>query len=64
MLPVPKFILYFMKDIKTRKVHSFFLKNWVRFSIPALLFFPLNNTKKKVYASVPEMLNFNPKMHF
>ena len=62
MLPDLTFILYLTKDSKTRKVHCRFLENWVRLFIPAQLFLSLNNTKKKIYANVPEVLNFNPKI--
>ena len=62
MLPAPKFILYLTKDSKTHKMQCFFIKHWVRLFLPAQLFFPLNNTKKKLYANVPEMFNFNPKI--
>ena len=44
------------------KYTTFFPKNWTSFFISALLFFfSLNNTKKKSYFNVSEMLNFNPK---
>ena len=58
MLPIPKFILYLMKDSKKDKIHYFFLENWVSLFIPALFFFSLNNAKKNLYANVPEMLTF------
>ena len=61
MLPVRKFISYLMKYSKPRKIHYFFLENWASLFISTLLFFSLNNIKEKVYANVPEMLNFNPK---
>jgi hypothetical protein len=40
----------------------FFLKNWVSFFISVPLFFSLNNTKKTLYANVPEMLKFDIRM--
>ena len=67
MLPIPKSIIYLKKVSEIRKkcnVHYFFLKNWISFFILVLRFFfslP-NNTKKKSYASVSEMLSFNPKI--
>ena len=62
MLPIPKFILYHTKDSKTGKIHCFLFENWVSLFIPAQLFFSLNNVKKKLYANVPEMFDFNPKI--
>lgn len=62
MLPIPKFILFLTKNSKTGKIYCFFLKNCASLFIPNLLFFPLNNPKKKLYANVPEMCKFNPKM--
>jgi hypothetical protein len=65
MLPIPKSIIYLKKVSEIRKkcnVHYFFLKNWILFFILVLLFFLPNNTKKKSYTSVPEMLSFNPKI--
>ena len=50
------------KDSKTCKIFCFFLESWAYIFIPAQLFFSLNNTKKKLYINVPEMINFNPKI--
>ena len=62
LLPVPENIFYFMKDSKRRKISYFFLENWVSLFISIqLFFFSLNKTKKKLYANVPEIFNFNPK---
>ena len=56
-----KIILYLMEDSKRRKIHCFLLKNWVSPIILAQLSFSLNNTEKKLYANVPEIINFNSK---
>ena len=43
------------------KFTAFYLKTESHFS-SLIYFFPLqNNVKKKLYANVPEMSNFNPK---
>ena len=61
MLLIVRFILCLTKDSKVRKIHYFLLENRVSLFIPDLIFFPQINTKKKLYANVPEMSNFNPK---
>ena len=62
MLPVPKFILYLTKGSKKLKIHCFFIKDWIKLFTSTQLFCSLNNTKKRLYVDVPEMLSFNPKM--
>jgi hypothetical protein len=61
MQPIPKHILYVIKNSKTGKIYSFFLKNWASLFISNLLFFSLNSIKVKLYFNVPEMSQFNPK---
>jgi hypothetical protein len=51
-----------MKNSKTVKLTAFFLKTVPRFSSIIYFFFPLNNSKKALYANVPEMFKFNPKI--
>ena len=61
MLPIPKFILYLMRNSKTGKIQYVFFKNGAPLFIPNLLFLPLNNLKTTLYANVPEMCNSNSK---
>ena len=61
MLLVFTFKLYPTKDSNIGKTNAFSLKIEPYFS-SLLVFFPNNNTIKKVYASVPEMLSLNPKI--
>ena len=43
------FLVYFiyLKRLKSRKIHSFFLENWVSLFISVLLFSSLNNAREK-----------------
>ena len=43
------------------KFTAFFLKKWILFFTPTQLLFLLDNAKKKLYANVPEMVNFHSK---
>jgi hypothetical protein len=61
MLPVLIFALYLLKSSKTDKIRCFFLKTGVHFSFLLPFFFLLDNTNKKLYADVPEMLDFSSK---
>ena len=61
MMSIPKFILYLTKNSKTGKIHCFFFIYRVSLFIPDLLFFPLNNPKRELYANAPEMHNFDLK---
>ena len=55
-------IWYLTKDSKTGNIHCFFLENLTSLFIPAQLFLSQNNIKEKLYANIPEMFNFNPKI--
>ena len=62
LLFVSKFILFLIKNSKTGKIYYFFLKKWVSFFNTALLFFSLDNSEIVLYANVPKMFKFNPKI--
>jgi hypothetical protein len=47
---------------KRVKFTAFSLKTGSHFSSLIYFLFSLNNTKKKLYANVPEIFSFNPKM--
>ena len=54
----------FYNPRKTQKRVKFITLSLNRVSlfIPALLFFSLNNTKKKLCSNIPEMFRFNPEI--
>ena len=58
---VSRFILCPTKASKVRKIHCFFLKNQDSLFISDIFFFPQNDIKKNLYATIPEMPNSNPK---
>jgi hypothetical protein len=69
---LPIIILYFMDFVKRlvwlikykmyNKISIFYELKWVSLFNHSLLFFPLNDPKKALYAKVTEMFNFNLRM--
>jgi hypothetical protein len=70
MLSFLQLIYISQKKLQICKIRSFLSRKWVRLFISAQLFIlaqllcSLNNSKKKLYANISEMLRFNSKTRF